>query len=149
MRVAIGSDHAGFEYKNAIKEFLTKMGFETLDLGTNSSEAADYPDHAVAVAKAVQNKEADFGVLICGTGIGMSIAANKVKGIRAALVTSEFTANSSKTHNHANVITFGSRVNTISEVLRFLEVFIKTPESKERRHEIRVEKIGKFEEENE
>ncbi|MDD3130169.1 MAG: ribose 5-phosphate isomerase B [Candidatus Izemoplasmatales bacterium] len=149
MKIAIGADHAGFEYKKAITEFLQEKGYEIMDFGTDSNEAVDYPDHAVLVAKAVNMEKADLGILICGTGIGMSIAANKVKGIRAALITSSFTAESSKTHNHANVITFGSRVNTIAEVLSFIEIFMKTKESNETRHQQRVDKIGKYEVENE
>ncbi|MDD3712054.1 MAG: ribose 5-phosphate isomerase B [Candidatus Izemoplasmatales bacterium] len=149
MRIAIGADHAGYNYKNEIVSFLQEKSYEIMDFGADTPEATDYPDFAVLVAKAVSMGKCDFGVLICGTGIGMSIAANKVKGIRAAVVSTEFTAESSKTHNHANVICFGSRVNTIEEVLNFLEIYIKTEKSPDKRHINRVEKIGKYEEENE
>lgn len=149
MKFAIGADHAGFEYKREIIKHLQSKDYEVVDFGTSSVDASDYPDFALLVAHAVSMKKVDFGILICGTGIGMSIAANKVKGVRAAVVSSKFTAESSKTHNHANVITFGSRVNTIEEVLSFLDVYINTSWSQEERHVNRVEKIGKYEEENE
>jgi ribose 5-phosphate isomerase B len=149
MKFAIGADHAGFEYKREIIKHLQAKNYEVVDFGTASEEASDYPDFALLVANAVALKKVNFGVLICGTGIGMSIAANKVKGVRAAVVSSKFTAESSKTHNHANVITFGSRVNTIEEVLSFLDIYINTSWSSEERHVNRVEKIGKYEEENE
>lgn len=149
MKIAIGADHAGFEYKKAIVNHLINSGHEVVDFGTSSNEATDYPDFAVSVAESVSSEKANFGILICGTGIGMSIAANKVKGVRAAVVTSRFTAESSKTHNHANVVTFGSRVNTIEDVLDFLDIYMKTEVSIEERHKVRVEKIGKYEEENE
>jgi ribose 5-phosphate isomerase B len=149
MRIAIGADHAGYEYKKAIISYLQEKEYDIMDFGTDTIEATDYPDFAVLVAKAVSMEKAVFGILICGTGIGMSIAANKVKGVRAAVVSSRFTAESSKTHNHANVITFGSRVNTIEEVLEFLDIFMSTECSPEQRHVDRVEKIGKYEAENE
>jgi len=145
MKIAIGADHAGFEYKQVIVSYLQEQGYEVMDFGTDSSEVSDYPDFAVLVAKAVSMEKAEFGILICGTGIGMSIAANKVKGVRAAVVSSTFTAEFSKTHNHANVITFGSRVNSIEEVLAFLEIYMKTSKSSEERHQTRVDKIRKYE----
>ncbi len=146
MIVSIGADHAGYIYKQPIKEHLMKLGIKVLDEGTDSSEPTDYPDYALKVGNRVKNHQADFGILICGTGVGMSIAANKVDGIRAALVETEFTAESSKTHNHANVITFGSRVNTIDEVLKFLDIYMNSQESQETRHMNRVKKIGEIEE---
>lgn len=145
MNIAIGSDHAGYEYKGFITEYLEEKGHNVIDCGTFSSEAADYPDYAYDTAQKVVSKEAEFGILICGTGIGISIAANKVEGIRAAVVSTEFTAESSKTHNHANVIAFGSRVNTIEEVLHFLDVFMNAKWSKAERHTQRVDKIRKIE----
>lgn len=147
MIVSIGSDHAGYIYKQPIKEHLEHKGIQVLDEGTNSDKPADYPDFAFKVAKKVANHKADFGILICGTGIGMSIAANKVKGIRAAVVQTEFTAESAKTHNHANVITFGSRVNTEAEVLKFVDIYLAANESEATRHVNRVNKINHFEEE--
>jgi len=106
LKIAIGADHAGFDYKQEIAKYLIEQNHEIVDFGTDSNEATDYPDYAVLVAKAVSMGKVDFGVLVCGTGIGMSIAANKVRGVRAAVVSNKFTAESSKTHNHANVITF-------------------------------------------
>ena len=149
LKIAIGADHAGFDYKQEIAKYLIEQNYEIVDFGTDSKEATDYPDYAVLVAKAVSMGKVDFGVLVCGTGIGMSIAANKVRGVRAAVVSNKFTAESSKTHNHANVITFGSRVNTIEEVLEFLRIYMATKCSEEERHVSRVEKIGKYENENE
>ena len=145
MKIAIGADHAGFDYKQKVVKYLQEKKYEVMDFGTDSSEATDYPDYAVLVGKAVALKKVDFGILVCGTGIGMSIAANKVKGVRAAVVSNSFTAESSKTHNHANVITFGSRVNTIEEVIEFLEIFMNASYSSEERHLSRVDKIGKYE----
>jgi ribose 5-phosphate isomerase B len=149
LKIAIGADHAGFEYKQKIAKYLINQEHEIMDFGTDSLDATDYPDYAVLVAKAVSMGKADFGILICGTGIGMSIAANKVKGVRAAVVSTRFTAESSKTHNHANVITFGSRVNSIEEVLSFLQTYMQASYSEDTRHIARVEKIGKYENENE
>ena len=145
MRVAIGSDHAGFEFKDPIKNHLREKGIEVLDFGPNNDEASDYPDYAKIVSEKVsQDPEYDLGILICGTGIGMSISANKVKGIRAALISTKFTAESAKAHNHANVITFGSRINSIKEVLEFIDIFLKTDCSEESRHVRRVEKMDKI-----
>ncbi|MCF7924368.1 MAG: ribose 5-phosphate isomerase B [Candidatus Izimaplasma sp.] len=146
MRVAIGSDHAGYKFKDSIKKHLREKDIEVLDFGPNNDEASDYPDYAKIVAeKVIQDPECDLGILICGTGIGMSISANKIKGIRAALISTKFTAQSAKAHNHANVITFGSRVNTIQEVLDFIDIFLETENSQEPRHIKRVEKMGQLE----
>ena len=149
MKIAIGADHAGYEYKELIIEYLKDNSHQVEDLGTYDEEAADYADYAYKVAVEVKEARVDFGILICGTGIGMSMAANKVKGIRAAVVSSKFTAEASKNHNHANIIALGSRVNTIEEVYEFIEIFMKTEMSKEQRHINRVKKIQKCEESNE
>lgn len=145
MKVAIGVDHAGFDYKDQIIQFLESKGIEVLDEGTNSTEAVDYPDYALKVAKRVVSKAVNFGIIICGTGIGISIAANKVKGIRAAVVSTAFTAESAKNHNHANIISFGSRVNTIEEIKEFIDIYMNTKESTAERHVNRVKKIHKLE----
>ncbi|XMB71826.1 ribose 5-phosphate isomerase B [Mycoplasmatota bacterium WC30] len=145
MIVAIGSDHAGFKYKESLKKHLTSLNVEVLDEGASSITATDYPDYAFKVSKRVVDKQADFGILVCGTGIGMSIAANKVKGIRAALVNTAFTADSAKTHNHANVIAFGARTNTIEEVINFTNIFMNTKNSDQDRHINRVKKITEYE----
>ncbi len=107
MKIAIGSDHAGFELKEKIKQHLLSQGFDVDDRGTHSSQSVDYPDYARAVGEQVAGKKADTGILVCGTGIGMSIAANKVPGIRAAHVSTEIEAQLSREHNDANVIGFG------------------------------------------
>ena len=146
MKIAIGSDHAGFEYKKLITEYLENKGITVIDEGTHSSAPADYPDFSYKVAKKVVNQLVDFGVLICGTGIGVAIAANKVKGIRAANVSTEFTAESSKTHNHANIITFGARVSAIENVFKYLDIFMAAKWSDAQRHINRVNKIHDIEE---
>lgn len=110
MKIAIGSDHAGFELKETIKTFLKEKGIEVKDFGTHSEERVDYPDYAIPLAESVANGEEDFGILICGTGIGMSIAANKVKGIRASLCSDVYSAHSAREHNNANVLCLGGRV---------------------------------------
>lgn len=145
MKVAIGVDHAGFDYKDQIIEHLKSKGIEVLDEGTNSNEAVDYPDYALKVANRVVNKDVDFGIIVCGTGIGISIAANKVKGIRAAVVSTAFTAESAKNHNHANIISFGSRVSTIDEVKEYIDIYINTEPSNAQRHINRVNKIHDIE----
>jgi len=145
MKVAIGVDHAGFDYKDQIKEYLQNKGIEVMDEGTNSSEAVDYPDFALKVANRVVNREVDFGIIMCGTGIGISIAANKVKGIRAAVVSTAFTAESAKSHNNANIISFGSRVNTLDEVKEYIDIYMNTKVSTAERHINRVNKIHKLE----
>jgi ribose 5-phosphate isomerase B len=145
MIVAIGSDHAGYEYKGLLKAYLEEKNIKVIDKGTDSPKPVDYPDYASKVAHSVANKEVDFGIVICGTGIGVSIAANKIKGIRAAVVSTAFTAESAKNHNHANIIAFGSRVNTIEEVKTYLDIYMKTKESDLERHINRVNKIHELE----
>ena len=110
MKIAIGNDHVGLEMKPVIKEYLEELGYETIDYGTHSNERTDYPKYGEAVAKAIKNKEADLGILICGTGVGISIAANKVNGIRAVVCSEPYTAKLSKEHNNTNILAFGSRV---------------------------------------
>jgi len=145
LKITIASDHAGFELKGGIIKHLESKGFSVKDLGTNSAESCDYPDFAKAVAKEVASKNSDYGILICGTGIGMSIAANKTKGIRAALVHDEFTAKAAKEHNNANVLCFGSRIVSESMAKKIIDLFFGTKflgETKEgERHKKRVEKI--------
>lgn len=108
--IVIGSDHGGLNLKAAITSYLTRRGFEISDVGTNNSDSVDYPDFGLKVAETVSSGAAELGVLICGTGIGMSIAANKVSGIRAALVTDVFMARMAKEHNNANILVLGGRV---------------------------------------
>jgi ribose 5-phosphate isomerase B len=136
----IATDHAGIEYKDFIKDLLTNRGIEVEDLGPYSSDRVDYPDYAKKCANAVANDSGSFGILICGTGIGMSIAANKVKGIRAALCHDAYTAAMARAHNNAQILCFGQRVLGLGVVESVIDSFIATkPEGG--RHEQRVEKI--------
>ena len=138
--IAIGSDHAGFELKGTLVRELTELGYAPLDLGTDGEESVDYPDFAHAVAQALKAGKADMGVLICGTGIGISIAANRHPEIRAALVHDALGARMCRQHNDANVIVFGGRMIG-SEVARdCLDVFLNT-EFEGGRHQRRVAKI--------
>ena len=109
MKIAMGNDHSALELKNIIKEFVESMGHEVIDLGTNSTESCDYPIYGEKVGRAVASGEADLGIAICGTGLGISLAANKVKGIRACVCSEPYTARLSRLHNNANVLAFGSR----------------------------------------
>lgn len=143
MKIGIGSDHAGFNRKTEIIDYLTKKGYEVVDFGADSVDRVDYPDYAKIVADAVVDHKVEAGVLICGTGIGMSIAANKVKGIRAAHVFDELTARLAKEHNHANVIAFGGRNQTLQESKVIVDAYLTATE--ESRHKHRVEKISSME----
>jgi ribose 5-phosphate isomerase B len=141
MKIAVGSDHAGFEAKEKLRLHLAKLGHEVLDAGTKSLESCDYPDFAVAVARAVASREAERGVLVCGSGIGMSIAANKVAGVRAAVVTDELAAEMCRRHNDANVLCLGARVTPAERMASLAEIFLKTA-FEGGRHERRVAKIS-------
>ncbi|HET8667488.1 MAG TPA: ribose 5-phosphate isomerase B [Terriglobales bacterium] len=140
MKIAIGSDHAGFELKERIKQHLESYGCEVDDRGTRSTESVDYPDYAKSVGEAVARKEADFGVLVCGTGIGMAISANKVPGVRAANVTSEFEAQMLREHNDGNVLAIGARVLDDATALSVVDKFLAT-DFAGGRHQKRVDKI--------
>ncbi len=144
-KVYIGSDHAGFAIKGFVKELFEKRGYEVEDLGTHSSERVDYPDFAAKVARAVAADPDSWGVLICGTGIGMSIAANKIKGIRAAEVHDYYTAQMARAHNDANVLCFGERVVGPGVVESIVEAWCTT-QFEGGRHEKRVKKIMALEE---
>lgn len=110
MKIAVGNDHTAVELKNIIKAFVEEKGYEVLDLGTNSSESCDYPVYGEKVGRAVASGQADLGIAICGTGVGISLAAGKVKGIRACVCSEPYTARLSKMHNNSNVLAFGARV---------------------------------------
>ncbi|VVB99206.1 Galactose-6-phosphate isomerase subunit LacB [uncultured archaeon] len=140
-RFYLGSDHAGYRAKEALQKFLQKKGFETIDFGTHDESPSDYPDFAEKVGKAVASEKGSFGLLVCGTGIGMSIAANKVRGIRAANPFDASTAKAAREHNNANVICLGSRTYPIAKAKKILEAFMKAEPSKEERHLRRVGKI--------
>ena len=142
MKLVIGNDHAGVKFKEKLVKALEERGHEVINVGTDSLESVDYPDIAVLVGEKVLDGEAKFGILICGTGIGISIAANKIKGIRAALVHNEFTAKLARLHNDANVIALGARVIGDELGLACVETFINT-EFEGGRHARRVGKIEK------
>jgi len=145
MKIAIGADHAGYELKEKIKQRLAQEGNEVHDKGTNSTDSVDYPDFARLVGEEVARKDADFGVLVCGSGIGMSIAANKVAGVRAAHVTNTYEAQMAREHNNANVVTVGARVLDEGTAIQAVEKFLNTPFAGGR-HERRVQKIMEIEE---
>jgi ribose 5-phosphate isomerase B len=147
MKIAIGSDHAGFHLKERIKEFLLSRGHEVIDFGTDSENSTHYPLFARDVALAVQRGEADRGILVCGTGIGMSITANKFKGIRAALCVNEYMARMSRLHNDANVLCLGDRVLGEDLALSIVEVWIETP-FEGGRHQKRIDLIRDIERES-
>lgn len=139
--IAIGSDHAGFELKQEVMKFLAGKGYEVKDYGCYSTASVDYPEFAHAVAHAVADGEAEKGIVICGTGIGVCMAANKVKGVRAALCHDCFSAEATRQHNDANVLTMGARVVGGGLALKITEIFLETPFSNDERHIRRIEKI--------
>lgn len=141
MRIAIGADHGGYELKQQIAEFLIAQGYEINDLGTHSLESVDYPDFAELVARAVARDEAERGVVICGTGIGVSMSANKVRGIRAALCTDCYMARMAREHNDAQVLCLGARVLGVGSALEIVQVFLSN-EFQGGRHARRVGKIN-------
>lgn len=144
MKIGIGSDHGGFELKEVIKDYLSDQGIEFIDYGTNSKDSVDYPDFGKKVAEAVVAKEVDRGIIICGTGIGISIAANKVKGIRCALCGDTYSARMSREHNNANMLALGARVLGVDLALEIVATYLKS-EFLAGRHEIRVNKISEIE----
>lgn len=145
MKIALGSDHAGFALKEEIARYLRETGYEFKDFGVFSTEAVDYPDQAAVVARAVANGQFDQGIIICGTGIGVSMAANKIKGIRAALCHDVFSAQMARAHNDSNVLTMGARVVGPGLALAIVETYLKG-EFAGGRHQQRVDKIMKLEE---
>ena len=144
MKVALGSDHAGFELKEAIKEHLIKEGYNVLDEGPFSSERVDYPDFGAKVGRAVVSKEADFGIVCCGSAEGISIAANKIKGVRCGIGYNDEVSKLLRQHNDANVIAFAGRFMSVEEVLPRVDLFLNTP-FEGGRHSQRVEKIKELE----
>ena len=140
--IAIGSDHGGFELKEKLMEHLSERGLEYKDFGTYSSASCDYPVYAKAVANAVASGECDRGIIICGTGIGVSITANKVRGIRAALCGDCFSAEATRQHNDANVLCMGARVVGEGLALKIADTFLDTPFSNDERH---IRRISMFE----
>ncbi len=141
MRIAIGSDHGGYEYKQEILKYLEERDYEVKDFGTYSKESCDYPVIAKAVAKAVVSGEYERGILICGTGIGMSIAANKVRGVRAALCSDTFSAHATREHNNSNILCLGQRAIGDKLALDIVDVWLKTEFSGDSRHQRRIDMI--------
>jgi ribose 5-phosphate isomerase B len=143
-KIAIASDHAGFELKEKIKEFLKTKGYEVLDLGTDNAESVDYPDYAEKLAIKVSSGEISEGILCCGTGIGMSIAANKVPGVRAAVAVNEFMARMAKEHNNANVLCLSGRLTDPDTAKNLVDIWLNA-KFEGGRHERRVKKIADIE----
>ncbi len=144
MRIGIGSDHAGCELKSSIILHLSQAGFEVVNFGTDNGQPADYPVIAEAVGTAVTDSEVDFGILICGTGIGMSIAANKVRGIRAALCSEPYSARLTKQHNNSNILVLGARVIGVELAKCIVDEWLGA-EFEGGRHQTRIDLISKME----
>lgn len=144
MKIALGNDHAGLPLKIEIMKHLSEKGIELKDFGTYTEDSCDYADFALKVAEAVVAKEFDFGILICGTGIGISISANKVSGIRAALCSDTFSAHACREHNDANILALGQRVIGVGLALDIVDIFIKS-EFLAGRHQRRIDKITQIE----
>lgn len=143
MNIAIASDHAGFEYKEKLKEFLSEVGYQVADFGCTSSQSCDYPDFAYPLAKSVSAGENTFGILICGSGIGMTIVANKINGIRAANCCTVEMARLARLHNNANVLAFGARLISFELAKEIVLAFLNE-KFEGNRHERRVAKIHKL-----
>jgi len=141
--IALGADHAGFALKQEVRAWLSERGHQVIDLGTHSTDSVDYPDFAALVARAVQDGVAAHGVLVCGSGIGMAIAANKVAGIRAAVAPDAATARLSRQHNDANVLALGARSTTAAQAVEILTAWLETP-FEGGRHARRVGKLAQL-----
>lgn len=144
MRIAIGADHGGYHLKQEIARFLLAAGHEVEDMGAHDQEPTDYPDYAIPVALAVASRQADLGILICGTGIGMSITANKVRRVRAAVATDCYMARKAREHNDANILCLGGRVLGIGSALDIVQAFLESRFAGAR-HARRVRKIEALE----
>jgi len=140
MNIAIASDHGGWELKEKLIKYYQEKGIKLLDLGTHSEESCDYPDIAKDMCNAILDNKANIGILICGTGIGISIAANRVKGIRAAILYSDEVARLTREHNNANIAVFGGRTMTFDEVIKRMDIFLNT-DFTGGRHERRINKL--------
>ena len=140
MKIAVGSDHGGLDYKNAIKEHLEKQGHEVVDVGTYTLDSCHYPIYGEAVARKVASGECDYGVVVCTSGEGISMAANKVKGVRCGIAYNDEVARLMREHNNANVISFGQKFMALEDVLRRVDIFLNT-EFAGGRHATRVEMI--------
>jgi ribose 5-phosphate isomerase B len=145
-RIALGADHAGFQAKESIKKYLEAAEYAVSDTGTSSGESVDYPDFAIKVARRVQQGEDDLGILVCGTGIGMAIAANKIGGVRAAVAHDALTAQLSREHNDANVLALGARVLSEHQLIEVVASFLSA-QFAGGRHQRRVDKISELDQE--
>ncbi|MCW5982260.1 MAG: ribose 5-phosphate isomerase B [Bryobacteraceae bacterium] len=145
MRIAVASDHAGYELKETIKSFLEKSGYQTLDLGTCSTDPVDYPDFALAIGNAILEGRAERGVLICGSGVGASIAANKIRGIRAGLCHDTYSAHQGVEHDNMNVLVLGARIIGVELAKELAAAFLRAEFSNEERHRRRVGKVESIE----
>jgi ribose 5-phosphate isomerase B len=141
MNISIGSDHSGFELKKLISDYLKEKSYEIYDVGTFSNQICDYPDYASLVCQDIIDKKSEIGILICGTGIGMSIASNRYKNIRAALCTSEYMAKKAKEHNNANIIILGAKLQSHEDSLKILDEFLQN-NFEGGRHNLRLSKIS-------
>ncbi len=144
MKIALGCDHGGLEHKNAIADFLKQNGYEVKDFGIYENHSVDYPDIAVPVCESIVSGECECGILVCGTGIGMSLAANKFKGIRAAACSEHFSAKYTRLHNDSNILCLGGRVVGVGTAIELAELFVTT-EFEGGRHQTRVDKITAIE----
>lgn len=148
MKIAIGCDHGGINHKAILIDYLQKNAIEYVDFGCNTSQSVDYTEYAEKVGQAVAEGKCDFGILICGTGIGMSIAANKIKGVRCGHCHDVFSAKMTRLHNDANVLAFGERVIGAGLMLMVVDAFLNTEFSGDQRHVRRIEKIKEIENKN-
>ena len=144
MKIALGADHAGYLLKDCIRQYVAGRGHQVIDEGTNTSDSVDYPDYAAKVADHVAAGRAERGILVCGSGIGMAIAANKVPGIRAANICSEYEAQLSREHNNLNILTLGARILDESDAIHIVQIWLDTPFSGGR-HSGRLDKIHHIE----
>lgn len=144
MKVAVACDHRGYKVKEKLISYLEKKGYEVLNLGTDSPEMVDYSDYGIKLGEAIRDKKADLGIAICGTGIGISIACNKVKGVRCAKVSSAKEAKETRIHNNANVVAFSARM-FMFEIKDIVDNFLKTEYKETERFERRINKISKYE----
>ena len=145
MKIAMACDHGAFEYKEEIKAMIIEMGHEVKDFGCYDTSSVDYPDMVTPACKAVANKEFDRGVILCGTGIGVSITANKIDGVRCALVSDCFSAKATRDHNDTNVLAMGQRVIGIELAKEITRIWLNTPFSNDPRHQRRIDKIMELE----
>lgn len=145
MKIAIGCDHGGFDMKEALAQYMREQGHEVKDFGSYDKSSIDYPDYIFPVGEGVARGEFDRGVVICTTGIGASIAANKVKGVRCALIADEYSARMTREHNDTNVVAFGANITTVIRAEEMLDIWLSEPFSHGERHQRRIDKISAYE----